>query len=153
TKRIEHRSRRKHRRILKPGAFTLIELLTVIAIIGILAAILIPIVGKARNSAGRAKCASNLRQCGAALFLFANDNNGWLPGNGGAPNARADVPHADCMVSNGAAWVLTEAMDGYIDSWEVWNCGSVPHLAAIDDPRNKRIPNYSTYSYFAGHRS
>ncbi len=55
-------------------AFTLIELLTVIAIIGILAAILIPVVGKVRSAAQAAKCASNLRQIGGATFLYLNDH-------------------------------------------------------------------------------
>jgi prepilin-type N-terminal cleavage/methylation domain-containing protein len=62
-----------------PGAFTLIELLTVIAIIGILAAILIPTVGKVRESARAAKCTSNLRQIGQQLTLFVGDNRGYLP--------------------------------------------------------------------------
>ena len=50
-----------------------------IAIIGILAAIIIPTVGKVRDSARQASCASNLRQIGAALFLYAADNKNTLP--------------------------------------------------------------------------
>ncbi|HEY9250224.1 MAG TPA: prepilin-type N-terminal cleavage/methylation domain-containing protein [Rariglobus sp.] len=61
-------------------AFTLVELLTVIAIIGILAAIIIPVVGKVRQSANNATCASNLRQIGTALSSFVADNRGTLPG-------------------------------------------------------------------------
>ncbi|MCU0792389.1 MAG: DUF1559 domain-containing protein [Opitutaceae bacterium] len=60
-------------------AFTLIELLTVIAIIGILAAIIIPTVGRVRESARAASCTSNLRQIGVALKLYADDNKGMLP--------------------------------------------------------------------------
>ncbi len=60
-------------------AFTLIELLTVIAIIGILAAILIPVVGKVRDSARAASCTSNLRQIGSAVFVYAEDNEGRTP--------------------------------------------------------------------------
>ena len=56
--------------------FTLIELLTVIAIIGILAAILIPVVGAVRSTARNAQCISNLRQIGTATVLFLNDNDG-----------------------------------------------------------------------------
>jgi len=60
-------------------AFTLIELLTVIAIIGVLAAILIPTVGKVRSTAKKAQCVSNLRQWGMAVRLMANDYKGMVP--------------------------------------------------------------------------
>lgn len=63
----------------KDRAFTLIELLTVIAIIAILAAILIPTVGKVRSVAKSANCKSNLRQIGQQLVLYANDNKLTLP--------------------------------------------------------------------------
>lgn len=58
------------------GAFTLIELLTVIAIIGILAAIIIPTVGKVRETARSAITTSNLREIQTASLAFANDNRG-----------------------------------------------------------------------------
>lgn len=57
----------------------MIELLTVIAIIGILASILIPVVGKVRASARNAVCQSNLRQWHGALMMYAGDNNDRLP--------------------------------------------------------------------------
>lgn len=64
----------KHR-----SGFTLIELLTVIAIIGVLAAILIPVVSRVRESARSSTCRSNLRQIGTQLILYANDNRSRLP--------------------------------------------------------------------------
>ncbi|MDR1283198.1 MAG: type II secretion system GspH family protein [Opitutaceae bacterium] len=65
---------------LRPRAFTLIELLTVIAIIGVLAGVLIATLGKVRQVARRAVCASNLRQTGLAVILFAQENKDTLPG-------------------------------------------------------------------------
>ncbi len=59
--------------------FTLIELLVVIAIILILAAMLLPALGKARESARRAVCASQLRQIYNMLLLYADANNDLLP--------------------------------------------------------------------------
>jgi prepilin-type N-terminal cleavage/methylation domain-containing protein len=58
------------------SAFTLIELLVVISIIGVLAAILIPVISNVKEKANRTKCLSNLRQVGASFILFGQDNNG-----------------------------------------------------------------------------
>ena len=69
-----------HSRQLKiTNAFTLIELLIVIAIIGILASMLLPALGKARQMAYQTLCLSNLKQLAAGITAYAEDNNSQLP--------------------------------------------------------------------------
>ena len=61
------------------GAFTLVELLTVIAIIGILAALLMPALEQAKARAKRIQCVGNQKEIGLAFHLFANDHGGKFP--------------------------------------------------------------------------
>ena len=61
------------------SGFTLVELLVVVAIIGLLAGMLLPSLAKAKVKANRMKCGNNLKQVHMAFTLFANDYDGRLP--------------------------------------------------------------------------
>jgi prepilin-type N-terminal cleavage/methylation domain-containing protein len=89
---LPHGHRRASRRVTSSAAFTLIELLTVIAIIGILAAIVIPTVGTVREKAQRAVDANNLREILKAAQIYAGDNQDKLPDPINIPNSVLNAP-------------------------------------------------------------
>ena len=86
-------------RFSRPG-FTLVELLVVIAVIAILAALLLPALSRAKTAAQGATCLNHLKQWGMATHLYAADNNDFLPPDG-SPNGTStksgwyiDLPRA-----------------------------------------------------------
>ena len=105
------------------SGFSLTELLTVIGIIAILIAILLPALRAARETAERTRCAAQLHQLGAALVCYANANNGWLPAWSAWHTYPRGLPGDD---EDGAAWTIE--LEPYIGSPDspVYNCPSFP---------------------------
>lgn len=75
------------------AAFTLIELLVVVGIVGVLAATLLAVFGRVQARGKAVQCASNLRQWGVALNLYANDNDGYYPRRGQGVQPLTQLQH------------------------------------------------------------
>ncbi len=123
------------------GAFTLIELLVVIAIIAILAAILFPVFGRARENARKSSCLSNLKQIGTGLIMYSQDYDEMLPNQHFSNQLYRDA-NFNVDASKGAEWWGTSAwlLDPYIKSTQVWRCPSKDRGG--DNPKASGYLNY-----------
>ena len=102
--------------------FTLVELLTVIAIIGILAAILIPVVGKVRENAQRAADLANLRSIGQAALVYAHEHNGSLPPTNlpATAGTAGFIPSGTSATTTLYSYAAALALGGGLNNAAVW---------------------------------
>lgn len=115
------------------SAFTLIELLVVIAIISILAAILFPVFGRARENARRASCMSNMKQIGLAIMQYTQDYDEKYPYMSSYDNS--NIPFTSEY--NGRISIFAQIYP-YTKSYQILRCPSAT------DQTGGQAPVYST---------
>lgn len=105
--------------------FTLIELLVVVAIISLLAAILFPVFARARESARRASCLSNMKQIGLATMMYTQDYDEKYP----TVWMITTQPYPAGVTWNSAAWYWPQLLYAYTKSMQIFHCPSSPNTA------------------------
>ena len=143
-------------------AFTLVELLVVIGIIGVLIAILLPTLGRARAQARKTVCLSNLRQLGQAAIMYAGENRGWFPYRPLPKGAQPGAPWAPQVMSWPGGLDQRGLWVGYLPGYTVERSSKVFYCPNNDGLNhgsdmawNKAIPGFYLigYAYFGGYAS
>lgn len=98
------------RRRTAPYAFTLIEVLVVVAIIALLVAILLPALGRARDQARIVQCSTNLRTCGQGIFFYGQANNDSLCGSNWGPSIHKYVQKFSAKGAKLTEYGMADAM-------------------------------------------
>jgi len=119
-------------------AFTLLELLVIVAVLALLIGLRLPVLARATDQTKRAQCASNLRQFTLAMHIFANENEDRLPANS----------------AGFWAWDTSPEIGTFVEStgskWSVMYCpGTAPRFNDADNwnSYNYALPNYRILGY------
>lgn len=109
-------------------AFTLIELLVVIAIIGVLAALLLPALSRAKATARKSACVSNLRQMGIAWRMYLDDHNDQFPDRRDLKTALPGgyKPWSGWPTSDPRSGWAAVVLSAQLGQSRVWQCPSIP---------------------------
>lgn len=145
--RLAESARMKVARSKRPRGFTLLELLAVIATIAILAALLLPVLSKAKVRAQRTNCISNLRQLGLAWALYFTDNNGYLVESyPGAPEVwvKGDMTKAD--EAGNADLIRQGKLYHYNQNVAIYHCPTDKGVE-ISGRRTATVRSYSMNSF------
>jgi prepilin-type N-terminal cleavage/methylation domain-containing protein len=120
-------------------AFTLIEMLVVLAVLVALMGLLLPVLGFVREKGRQTTCLSNLGQLGKALHMYADDWNGYIP----------PYNNLDASARPGHDGLLVRAFWPYLREPRVWFCPSDPYagrgvIPGADSGFSHRYGSYST---------
>ncbi len=127
--------------------FTLIELLVVIAIIAILASILFPVFSRARESARRTACVSNVKQIATGMMMYVSDYDSSYPPRMGPPPVPGGIPCKPCRTVDWRVYAMP-----YVKNTQLFICPSDTGIptALPNEPMNRVTPRPARLADFAG---
>jgi prepilin-type processing-associated H-X9-DG protein len=128
-----------------PGSgFTLLELLVILAMLGLLVATLLPAMSSSSEKACRAQCASNFRQIGAALSLYSADNNAFLPQRNWPQNQLPWHTSEQCRCTPGTSNITR----GPYNLAPLYFSGALKNAKSLYCPSRAKLYPTATYEYY-----